>query len=451
MSLSWNEILKRAEENNKTVICEVEKRRSVRYFNVRCNKCNFEKESPAHLFLKKCVICFNCFGKDKELMKKEFIIKAKNIHSDKYNYDLVEYIDCRNKVKIFCNKCKDTFLQKPRDHLQGCGCKKCGIKKSCLSNEDFILKSIKVHNKKYNYDLVQYINNKTKVSIKCNKCEHIFLQTPNDHLQGYGCKKCADNNLKSNTKEFIIKAKKIHGDKFNYDLVEYVKSSSKINIKCNKCNKIFLIIASNHLKINSKCSLCSPKFRYDNLKWIDKAREIHGDKFNYDLVEYIDCRNKVIIQCNKCYKTFFQAPYHHISGKGCPFCNESKGELFLKKILTENNIEFIPQHTFPGLANINALKCDVYVPIVNLIIEIDGDGHRKACFGSTPEKRQKTFEDTVRNDAIKDNYAKVNGINMLRIPVDKKDKDLSFIGEIAMNCYNDLLKVKNPVQLTLDI
>ena len=260
------------------------------------------------------------------------------------------------------------------------------------------------------------------------------------------------------------------------DFIELMSGRIHINdicLRANSCNKIILkyfgIDNNLNKKFLAKCKICGHEsivylFRLEDCRgcqinnssktqevFIEECIRLNGDRFDYSLVRYKSNRQKVDIRCNKCGIIFSQSPKSHLSGSGCPACKESKGELFLKKILRENNIEFIPQHTFPGLANINALKCDVYIPIVNLIIEIDGDGHRKACFGSTPEKRQKNFEDTVRNDAIKDNYAKENGINMLRIPVDKKDKNLDFIREIVMNYYNDLLKAKNPVQLTLDI
>ena len=218
--------------------------------------------------------------------------------------------------------------------------------------------------------------------------------------------------------------------------------------KCNLCD----FEKEQRIDMFRNCQRCRVvKVSKDTPLFIEQSRKLHGNKYDYGDVFYKASYIKVPIRCTDCNTVFYQRPNNHLKGQGCPFCNESKGELYLKKILTENNIEFIPQHTFPGLANINALKCDVYVPIVNLIIEIDGDGHREAIFGSTPEAKQKNFEDTVRNDAIKDNDAKVNGINMLRIPYSRSDKDLSFIGEISMNCYNDLLKAKNPVQLTLDI
>lgn len=260
------------------------------------------------------------------------------------------------------------------------------------------------------------------------------------------------------------------------DFIEVMSGRIHINdicLRANSCNKIILkylgIDKNLKKKFLTRCTICGYKsivylFRLEDCRgcqinnssktqevFIEECKQLNGDRFDYSLVRYKSSRLKVDIKCNKCGVVFSQAPKWHLRGHGCPRCNESKGEIYLKNILRENNIEFIPQHTFPGLANINSLKCDVYVPIVNLVIEVDGDGHRKAIFGSTPEEKQKSLEDTIRNDAIKDKYCAEHDINICRIPYSRSDKDLSFIGEIAMNYYNDLLKVKNPVQLTLDI
>lgn len=260
------------------------------------------------------------------------------------------------------------------------------------------------------------------------------------------------------------------------DFIELMSGKIHINdicLRANDCNKIILkyLGINNNFdkKFLTKCTICGYEsvlllFDLKRCKgcqinnssktqevFIEECKQLNGDRFDYSLVKYKSNRQKVDIRCNKCGVIFDQRPGDHLSGSGCPRCKESKGEIYLKKILKENNIEFIPQHVFPGLSNINALKCDVYIPIVNLVIEVDGEGHREACFGSTPEKRQKNFEDTVRNDAIKDKYFIEHEINICRIPYSSSDKDLSFIGEISMNCYNDLLKAKNPVQLTLDL
>ena len=77
--------------------------------------------------------------------------------------------------------------------------------------EQFIEKARKVHGNKYDYSKVEYVNTNTKVCIIC-PIHGEFWQTPNSHLQGYGCKKCTYSSIskKSNTHDFIEKSKKIH-------------------------------------------------------------------------------------------------------------------------------------------------------------------------------------------------------------------------------------------------
>ena len=85
--------------------------------------------------------------------------------------------------------------------------------------KEFIEKSRKVHNDKYDYSLVQYINSRTKVKIIC-PIHGEFIQNANSHIQKRGCPDCGkvkNRELrKSNNKEFIEKCKKVHGDKYNY-------------------------------------------------------------------------------------------------------------------------------------------------------------------------------------------------------------------------------------------
>ena len=104
-----------------------------------------------------------------------------------------------------------------------------------MNTEEFINKANKVHNGKYDYSKVEYVNAKTKVCIICP--EHgEFWQTPNNHLSGKGCALCANENKlhlynKSNDK-FISEAQMIHYGKYDYSKVEYVNAKTKICIIC---------------------------------------------------------------------------------------------------------------------------------------------------------------------------------------------------------------------------
>ena len=151
--LYWIEICEKANENNKTIICEVAKKYSRRFFKVKCNICGEEKEARVSAFrgCKKCSLVNN------RSHKEEFIEKARIEHGNKYNYDLVEYTNSKTKVKIFCNHCQRIFEQIPNGHLRGKGCNTCSIIKSTSNTQEFISKAKSVHGDKYNYDFVDYI------------------------------------------------------------------------------------------------------------------------------------------------------------------------------------------------------------------------------------------------------------------------------------------------------
>ena len=126
----------------------------------------------------------------------QFIIDAKSIHGDKYDYSLVDYINNKSKVKIICPT-HGEFEQIPYSHLSGKGCPKCKGDKSRILNqsntEEFINKADKIHDNKYDYSLVEYENARTKVKIICH-VHGEFEQTPASHLSGHGCPKCKANN-----------------------------------------------------------------------------------------------------------------------------------------------------------------------------------------------------------------------------------------------------------------
>jgi len=140
--------------------------------------------------------CPNCryisSAKSNSSTTEEFIEKANKIHNHRYDYSFSKYVNSHTKIKIAC-KAHGQFLQIPRDHLSGSGCYKCGHEnrtlKVSLSTEDFIRKAMLVHDRRYNYSEVDYINSQTKVKILC-RVHGEFLQTPNNHLKGDGCPSC---------------------------------------------------------------------------------------------------------------------------------------------------------------------------------------------------------------------------------------------------------------------
>jgi len=190
----------------------------------------------------------------KKSTTEQFIKKAILIHGDKYDYSLVDYKHSQSKVIIIC-LIHGEFEQSPSSHLSGKGCPKCKVYEQRSSTEEFIQKAILIHGDRYDYSLVDYKNNKTKVIIIC-PVHGEFLQIPNNHLKGYGCQKCKDDGQRSSTEEFIKKAILIHGEgKYDYSKVYYKQSQTKVIIIC-PIHGEFQQEPSEHLR-NKGCPICS--------------------------------------------------------------------------------------------------------------------------------------------------------------------------------------------------
>lgn len=176
-------------------------------------------------------------------MKKEDLIDNLSEKYREYDLSLVpNEFTYNTDLNIICHK-KDAlgnehgiFTIKYDKIKRGDGCLYCSGRK--MNKEQFIAEATHIHGNLYNYDDFIYVNKKTKGKIHCNKHNIDFLQTPSNHLKGHGCPKCryeksALSNTKS-TKDFIEKAKEIHGNKYDYSKTEYVNSDTKVEIICLK-------------------------------------------------------------------------------------------------------------------------------------------------------------------------------------------------------------------------
>ena len=125
------------------------------------------------------------------------------------------------------------------------------------------------------------------------------------------------------TKQFIQRAKKVHGDKFDYSKADYKGSRFKVTLICNDCNREFQQNACNHLN-GAGCDKCGrkkvgDKMRDNKASFIEKARKQHGDKYNYSEVDYVDSSTLVTIICPE-HERFSQRPHTHQNGAGCRKC-----------------------------------------------------------------------------------------------------------------------------------
>lgn len=192
----------------------------------------------------------------KRITTEEFIEKAKKKHGDKYDYSNVNYINNHTPVCIICRKHGEFFVR-PIDFLRSKNgsCKECQKEKlrsdRQMGKEAFVRKSIAIHGMGFNYDDVIYVNNRTKVKIICPN-GHKIEQAPDNHFK-YGCYMCA-GTYRPTTEEFIKKAQKVHGDRYDYSRVRYVRSHDDIEIVCKK-HGAFMQTPTDHLD-GKGCPLC---------------------------------------------------------------------------------------------------------------------------------------------------------------------------------------------------
>jgi hypothetical protein len=275
-----------------------------------------------------------------------------------------------------------------------------------LTTIEFIKKAEKVHGYTYDYSLVNYVNSKEKVKIICRKHGE-FTQRPNDHLQKKGCIECAGTKRKNN-KDFISKARLIHGDKYDYSVVSYKNNSTKVKIICLKHGE-FKQIPESHLN-GFGCSKCSRVKKLTNDEFIKRAQSIHHN-YDYSLVDYKNMHTKVIIICKK-HGEFKQTPHNHLKFAGCPKCNKSKGEKIISWFLDKKNIKYKEQETFEGCKNKSPLPFDFYLQKENICIEFQGIQHFEANEHMGGETG---LENRRKNDKIKKHFCKKNNIKLIEI------------------------------------
>jgi hypothetical protein len=287
------------------------------------------------------------------------------------------------------------------------------------TKEEFINKSNIIHNFEYDYSLVEYINNKTKVKIICK--EHgEFEQRPDNHIQRQKCPLCVNVNIKSNKDQFISKSKIKFGDLYDYSLVEYINNKTKVKIICKE-HGIFEQKPDLHLSksIKTACLECTSKSRMIDYEDIINRMSIkHNNFYNYSKFIYNGQNNKGIIICPN-HGEFKQVVLNHLNGNGCKKCKNSKGELLVSNVLDEMNIKYYTEYKFDNCFNKNKLPFDFYLLDYNICIEFNGKQHYEEIdfFGGS-----EYLELIIKRDNIKRQYCKDNNIVLIEIKYDKVAK-----------------------------
>lgn len=223
------------------------------------------------------------------------------------------------------------------------------------------------------------------------------------------------------TETFIKKAKEIHGNKYDYSKVVYTGCRNKVCIICPEHGE-FWQVPYYHLAGNG-CKKCFDEKRRGKGRllttedFIRRSKVIHGEKYDYSKVDYIDCRHEVTIICPE-HGEFKQKPYKHLNGHGCPFCNEKSLEKEVRNYLSRRNITFEEQKKFDWLKYRGVLTLDFYLPESNIGIECQGIQHFEPVeyFGG-----QSGFDNQVVRDRVKRELCEKAGISLLYYANDRKE------------------------------
>lgn len=281
------------------------------HFKYNCSKCSIVERNRLKV----------------EKSASEYLAKVVAIHENKYDFAKIDYQGANNKIIVGCFSHGD-FAITAKHFLSGSGCKKCDKASRALktiekSAQLFMSKAIEKHGDIYSYDEVKYVGYTSRVKIAC-RTHGIFLQTPRKHLEGSGCHQCVIDNsktrLSSNT--FIERAKKTHGDKYDYSETIFIKSHEKLKIIC-PLHGSFVQNPHNHLA-GAGCKKCADDGLVQTEEdFVRKAEAKHKAIYSYNKVNYQSVNEKVIICCSE-HGDFRQRPALHLQGYGCSKCSVQK-------------------------------------------------------------------------------------------------------------------------------
>ncbi len=284
--------------------------------------------------------CPFCSHKSEKYTIEEIKEMIKSKYKDLYDTSLItEYTGRQQKLPLICKK-HGYFEKSLASLMHGFACPGCTKERMAREkNEWFINEARKVHLDKYDYSLIDFKGLNQKVRIICPKHGE-FLQIARGHLRGHGCPKCAKTGVRLTTEEFIERARKVHGNKYDYSKVEYINSETKVCIICPKHGE-FWQVPHKHLNgrgcheclMENSESKCTTKKTTE--RFIMDARKVHGDKYDYSKVVYKGSFIPVKIIC-PIHGEFEQKPNKHLEGSGCQIC--AKGAKTTEQFIKEARV-----------------------------------------------------------------------------------------------------------------
>lgn len=381
--------------------------------------------------------------------REEWIKLLSETHNNEYDYSkLPNELGYNTRITIVCPKHGDFEMKTANHYSNKNKCPKCSYENRFTSKEEWLRKFKEAHNDKYDYSKSDIVDNKTPIIIICP--EHgEFKQAPMVHSLGKGCLECYNKygrgkGRKISKEEFIQRARKVHGYKYDYtNTIVGIQLVDKGWIKCPE-HGLFEQSLSCHLS-GDGCAKCSGKYNLSNEEYLEECERIYGTKYDLSKVKFVNNNSNVIIGCKE--HGFIEVNARSFKrGYGCIKCSSSIGENVIMGALDKLGIPYIYQYSIPGYSK---FKYDFKLQNNNILIEYDGIQHFKPvdAWGGI-----KHLEDTIRRDETKNVLAETHKYLLLRIPYKHKLENIPNIIENWLRKrfkykYNGIL-FKNKLELS---
>lgn len=254
-----------------------------------------------------------------------------------------------------------------------------------------------------------YLNDRTKIQCHCKICDNIWEPIPNKLLQRRGCPYCAGNQRLSHT-QFVEKMKALNPNIKILD--KYMSNNTKIECECLIDHYKWSALPS-HLLQGHGCPACANNIKKSHEDFIEELNHVNS---NIQIIDTYDgAHKKLKCKCLIDNYEWYATPRHLLDGRGCPICKSSKGEEKCIRFLSEHNICFIQQYTYPDLFGVNGLPLRFDFAIksnqdVIGLIEYDGIFHYQKLYDDDG------YEDLQVHDKCKNVYCETHNIPLLRIP-----------------------------------
>lgn len=377
---------------------------------VKHTKCGKIYEVRPHDFLsgKRCPYCSGKMKKTDAQFKQE----VHDLVGNEYTF-LDPYTTSKTKIRVKHNKCGHIYEVKPNNFLNGSRCPFCSSKDRGKArrktNAQFKKEVFDLVGNEYTF-LEPYVNSYTKLKVKHNKCNDVYKVTPSNFLSGYRCPYCSVKASKTDA-QFKQEVYDLVGDEYTF-LEPYVNNATKIRVKHNECGNVYKVNPNSFLH-GSRCSYCFGNHKKTDAQFKQEVSDLVGEEYEF-LDEYVKANVKIRVKHNTCGNTYEVRPTDFFSHHArCPYCNSSKGELIISKILDILTIDYESQKTFDDLRDINLLSYDFYIPNQSILIEYQGQQHYQPLtyFGGEYQ-----FKVQQKHDKMKADYAKKHNYNLIAVP-----------------------------------